>query len=349
MTTRGEAQDSNVSALESILSKMDNPEQEKKKAGNDNADDADNRDDADEGEDSELDAQEGDDDQDSTSADEDEAGDDEDNADDSDPSQEPTEDETAEDSDKKLYSVTANGQEHKVTLEELKKGWSLETDYRQKTAALAEERRKVENLVDAEQKKYQTALFDILSYVKVIDELALSQEEMDNLFQTDPAEYARLTRMKSKREEAIKRLQSEAQKTNEESKAKSEKQIQDFRRQEQKLLVERNPEFRDVKHLQKTGLEVGDYLHKNGYTAEEVQTLEDHRAFTIALKAMRYDKLMANKEQKKTPAKVKVRPTSKDGAPATDKREQNTLKSAMRDLKKTGSREARIKALEHFV
>ena len=54
------------------------------------------------------------------------------------------EDETPLDSNQELYKLTINGQETEVTLDELKKGYSRQSDYTRKTEKLSQDRKSVE-------------------------------------------------------------------------------------------------------------------------------------------------------------------------------------------------------------
>jgi hypothetical protein len=84
------------------------------------------------------------------------------------------------------------------------------------------------------------------------------------------------------------------------------------------------PEIRDTTQRQALMRELGTFLGESGFTPQEVGGLTDHRAYLIALDAMRYRKLM--KGQKDTAAKKVVtaskvqRPgAAPDGEPASSR------------------------------
>jgi hypothetical protein len=56
------------------------------------------------------------------------------------------EEEAPSESNEELYTITVNGQEVEVTLDELRKGYSRQQDYTQKTEKLSQDRRTVEQL-----------------------------------------------------------------------------------------------------------------------------------------------------------------------------------------------------------
>ena len=55
------------------------------------------------------------------------------------------EDETPSDTNQELYKLTVNGEETEVTLEELKKGYSRQSDYTRKTEKLSQDRKVLKN------------------------------------------------------------------------------------------------------------------------------------------------------------------------------------------------------------
>jgi hypothetical protein len=107
------------------------------------------------------------------------------------------------------------------------------------------------------------------------------------------------------------------------------------------------PEIRDAMQRQALMRELGTFLGESGFSPQEVGGLTDHRAYLIALDAMRYRKLM--KGQKETAAK-KVVSASKvqrpgpalDGEPASSRLTQ--LKRAARTTGKLDDRAAYVLA-----
>ena len=107
------------------------------------------------------------------------------------------------------------------------------------------------------------------------------------------------------------------------------------------------PEIRDATQRQALMRELGTFLGESGFSPEEIGGLSDHRAYLIALDAMRYRKLM--KSQKDTAAKkiVAAPKVQKPGA-ATDgdvaDARLNRLKKAARTSGKLDDRAAYVLA-----
>jgi hypothetical protein len=107
------------------------------------------------------------------------------------------------------------------------------------------------------------------------------------------------------------------------------------------------PEIRDATQRQALMRELGTFLGESGFTPQEVGGLTDHRAYLIALDAMRYRKLMRG--QKDTAAKRVVtaskvqRPgAARDGEPAGGR--LTALKRAARTSGKLDDRAAYVLA-----
>jgi hypothetical protein len=107
------------------------------------------------------------------------------------------------------------------------------------------------------------------------------------------------------------------------------------------------PEIRDATQRQALMRELGTFLGESGFTPQEVGGLTDHRAYLIALDAMRYRKLM--KGQRETAAKKVVvaskvqRPgVATDGEPASSR--LTALKRTARTSGKLDDRAAYVLA-----
>jgi hypothetical protein len=107
------------------------------------------------------------------------------------------------------------------------------------------------------------------------------------------------------------------------------------------------PAIRDATQRQALMRELGTFLGESGFTPQEVGGLTDHRAYLIALDAMRYRKLM--KGQRETAAKKVVvaskvqRPgVATDGEPASSR--LTALKRTARTSGKLDDRAAYVLA-----
>jgi hypothetical protein len=97
------------------------------------------------------------------------------------------------------------------------------------------------------------------------------------------------------------------------------------------------PEVRDATQRQALMRELGTFLGESGFSKEEVGGLADHRAYLIALDAMRYRKLM--KSQKDTAAKrVAAAPKVQRPGAAPDGETDNSRLTALKRAARTSGK-----------
>ena len=160
--------------------------------------------------------------------------------------------ETTTSQDEALYDVKVNGKNHKVTLDELMKGYSKDSDYRQKSARLSEDRKSVEeerlkirdqmNVANQEREKYVQRLNELS---KTLKEPEIDEAELNRLFEEDPADYVRkqaeINKLRDEKTQIKINLEEEKRKNNEVYQQK----LQSVLEKEQQLLVDKNPIFGD--------------------------------------------------------------------------------------------------------
>ena len=124
----------------------------------------------------------------------------------------PTELETPE-----LHRVKVSGQELEVSLDELKAGYSRDSDYRQKTHTLGMEKRDLETQKNSLRQTYDTRLNelnDLISTANQFVEQKQGGQDLAKLYQEDPTEAARLDfqlRQEKQHIESLKNSAREAQ------------------------------------------------------------------------------------------------------------------------------------------
>ena len=128
------------------------------------------------------------------------------------------EDEQTSDSNQELYKVVVDGQELEVTLDELMKGYSRQSDYTRKTEKLSQERKILEDRNAQAQRLNEEAKIKRDEYaanIKLLEEQFLANEskvDMDKLYAEDPAEYVREEARQRKRKEMLQQTRDEKKK-----------------------------------------------------------------------------------------------------------------------------------------
>lgn len=246
----------------------------------------------------------------------------------------PEEAETADTKeDEPRYKVKVDGEELEVTLDELQKGYMLESNYRNKTTALNKEREAIESKAAEVDQQLSEARSLIESEIE-----SLESAEMLELKEHDPEAYIK---KQEKIQEKVKKFEALQQKRQDEHKARQEK----FLKKERELLFDAFPEWKnDQAKMAQESNELMKVMETMGYSKEEVANMTDHRMFVLAQKVQQFNKIQnANIESKKVKAKPK---NAKPGQPRDKADRQNdAIKAKWDRLKQTGSRNAAMDIL----
>jgi len=193
--------------------------------------------------------------------------------------------------------VKVDGVEKEVTLEELKNGYSRQSDYTQKTQELALQKQQVE----AQQREYQTYLQSIPMLAQVAQQNItnasnqLYSPELLELAKTDPAEYvAQKAQIEMTIAENIKYYQQMDQQYTQ--------HLQQTQQQQNLALNEVVQRSNELLAKEIDGWTEGkiqpllkEYGAKVGFTENELANVYDYRHIEILNKARLYDQLIENK------------------------------------------------------
>ena len=244
-------------------------------------------------------------------------------------------------SQEELYDVTINGNNQKVTLDELLKGYSRESDYTKKTQDLGNQRRELDTQQESlktEQDAVKQARDDYAEKLKVLNESLNADQNIDwvKLAQDDPQTYA-VQKAEYDRQQELKTLaQQEQQRIQQEQRTEQEKIYKNYIAKERELLKEKLPIYKDETKGKQFNNNLVNFAKEIGYTDQEISMLVDHRSVIMLADAYRYNQLkktkLANKKVNKAPKVV--------SSNATNVREDSDNTKRMKDsvskLKKTG-------------
>ena len=274
-------------------------------------------------------------------------------------SEEEESDEVAD--EERLYEVTVDGERSEVSLDELRKGYSRQSDYTRKTQELAEQRRKVEALAEqAQQEMYQTQQFR-QQYIDAATAVVQQQygrindlknkTDWERLKVEDREEYliksqelTQLERQMKDEQDRIYSAQEEAQYENHQVMARA---AQEERRKMEAIIPEwKNPEFR-----KSVGKEIVDFAMTQGFTEDEMRNLIDHRSLLLLMQAKAFQEMRQAQEKAKTKKVVKKPKMVKSGSGAKTSKETAKSKriAQMKRLKETGSPDDAVSLFEDFV
>jgi len=203
-----------------------------------------------------------------------------------------------------LHRVKVSGQELEVTLDELKAGYSRDSDYRQKTHSLGLEKRDLEAQKTSLRQSYDTRLSELNDLIATADATVRQQqgsEDLHKLYDEDPTAAARLDyqlRQQNRQLEEVRSKAREAQQT----------QYNEFLDTQRELAATKIPEFADPNKADTFKVNMRNSLRNYGFNDQEIGQLADHRFLMVAKDAMSYQNLKDKKPivQKKVANAPKV-------------------------------------------
>ena len=248
-----------------------------------------------------------------------------------------------------VYTVRVNGEDVEVTLDELTKGYSRQSDYQRKTQEVAEQRKTVERQNQDAQAQFQKTQQMEQQYAQLLPQLA-QQLQADNqpepdwnsAYEADPIEATKLERQyrvqKEERAKKLQAIQSEQQRLMHESQQGQQARYQQHLAEQAQLLPDLIPAWKDeavkateVEAMRKWAVESG------RVSPDQINQISDAGHVRLLHDAWRFSLGQAKVEAKRKPATSKkgrtIRPGSKAGAPA----QSTAVKNAAGKLQQTGS------------
>jgi hypothetical protein len=182
------------------------------------------------------------------------------------------------------FTVKVAGQELKVTLDELKKGYSRDADYRRKTEELSFEKKQFMSEADQQRQDYSKRLSElnqILAFTQQQLNSEINNVDLNKLYEEDPVEATKVERQirlkKEKMMEAANKLQQEQQ-----------RQLSSYVQEQQKILAEKMPEFNDAQKASTAKNNLRNFLNSYGFKDAEIGQIYDHRIVILVNDALQY-------------------------------------------------------------
>ena len=198
---------------------------------------------------------------------------------------------TQEKQENSTYKVKVAGQELDVTLDELKNGYSRDSDYRLKTEKLSHERKNFQTESE-KQRQDLSKKFDEVNQALSFAQQQLNQEissaDLTKLYEEDPTEAARIEHRLRRKQEV---LNDSIQKTEAARKQEKQKHIME----QHYLLKSKMPELSDPSKLASLSRDLNTNLKSYGFTDHEINDVSDHRIILLVRDAMRYRNMQSSK------------------------------------------------------
>jgi len=252
-------------------------------------------------------------------------------------------DETTTENEQELFDITVNGKSQRVSLDELKEGYSKGSDYTKKTMELSEQRRSIDtelNAISKDKEAVKQMREDYMNKLQVVEQNIQTDDNIDwvTLAQTDPTDYAVKKAEYDRKKELQSQVQQEKQRLAKEQRKEQEEIYQRHIENERGKLLNMMPVFGDEQKAPKLMKDISEFAMKQGYTEQEVSMVVDHRAVKTLHDAMKYNQLLEKKglrDKKVKPTNRVVSSEGKNNSRSTDK--QLRVNDRMKKLQKSGN------------
>jgi len=231
-----------------------------------------------------------------------------------------------------LHRVKVQGQELEVSLDELKAGYSRDSDYRQKTHTLGLEKKDLEAEKGGLRQTYDTRLSELNDMIATADGFIRQQQgskDLQRLYDEDPTSAAKLDYQLREQQRQIDGMKSKANEA-------YQKQYGEYLDAQRQLAAAKIPEYSDPDKADQFRTNMRTSLRSYGFNDGEIGSLADHRFLMVIRDAMSYKSVkdkrpIAQKKVANAPKVVKAG-VAKSGTGSG--REQ--IRNKISKLKKTG-------------
>jgi len=244
-----------------------------------------------------------------------------------------------------MVTVTIDGKAETVPLEEALKGYQRHSDYSRKTAALANDRRKLDEqqtAVSSERQTYATMLVALKNQLEATQEQEPNWEEV---YRSDPVGYARRRDEWRDKQDKIAAANFELQRVGQLQQQEHQQNVVKMVSEGRARMLDMMPEWRDQKVWESDRQKVVTYAQSVGYSPEEIAQAYDPRAVVAMHKARLWDELQAKKPVPVT----RKGPTVVAAGAAQAVGDRPKLNAAQQRLAKSGSLDDAAKVFEQLI
>ena len=236
--------------------------------------------------------------------------------------------------EKDLHTVTVDGEEIQVNLDELKRGYSGQKYVQKGMQQAAEAKKEAEHVYGALMQERQQ-LAQLLQQAQNGD-LVPPKPPSDDLWESDPLEYLGQKKDYDAKVAEYQQKMGQVQQQLQQQSAAEQRAQAVYAQQEAQKLVEKLPELKDSQKAAKfqENLLAGAQKYFN-YTPEQVGMIRNHQDFVTLHHAIKYAELMEGKPQAEKKVR-KAKPAIKPGAKKTASKSK-VQRERMAKLRKSGN------------
>lgn len=255
-------------------------------------------------------------------------------------------DQTSGQEEAQTYAIKVHGEERQVTLNELREGFQLKSDYTRSKQDLANERQQLgleAQQVSQQRDQYGNLLSDVGQRLQA---MIPPEPDWASLAATDPIAHTRQRAAWDQLQGQVKQVETEQKRIAQEQQQDFGTRMQAYLAQQQASMLDRRPELKDREKATSFFTAINNYAaNEYGFTQAEMSGVMDHRVFLMAEKAMKWDQAQAAAGSKANP-RAHV-PTLKPGPrQKTETKTSANLRKARNRLSRSGSTKDAAAAIE---
>lgn len=239
------------------------------------------------------------------------------------------------------FEVTVDGDPTKVNMREALNGYIRQETFHRRLNELNEYKSTLGTAANQLLEDRKKAITMIEDLQKITDALIPKEPDWDAEYARDPAAARRLQKQYDEVKKLKDGLAAERSKITKEQQEEDEAAMLEYRRAENLSLLQSFPHWggKDGEVRMRADLTaMKQTLLNERFTEEEIKTIYDSRMVKIAMKAARYDRLMAGKI--KPVRKGNHKPLNSGAGPSSKRTAPKGDRQAITELRKTGSVEA---------
>lgn len=240
------------------------------------------------------------------------------------------------DAQPQTFTVKIDGKEVEVSLDELKNGYQRQSDYTKKTMEASDQRKTAEAAIQQAQQERQQYAGELQRMAVQLEGVLEQQSQIDwnALIESDPVEYLKQQQLFQQRQALYQQNTQERQKLAQQFQTEQAQAHQSYLAKQQEDLLAKLPDWKDDAKAAAEKTAISKFLQEQGFEAEDISSIADHRHVLLARKAMLYDQIMAN--AKLQAKKVQEAPQRVVKPGVAESRHIDGRSAASKQLHKTG-------------
>lgn len=197
--------------------------------------------------------------------------------------------------EQQTFTVKIDGKEVQVPLSELLNGYQRQSDYTKKTMEAADQRRTAEAAIQQVQQERLEQNSKLERMAVQLEGVLEQQSQIDwpALLESDPMEYLKQQQLFQQRQALYQQNMQERQKLAQQFQNEQAQAQQSYLAKQQEDLLAKLPDWKDDAKAAAEKAAISKFLQEQGFEADDISSIADHRHVIVARKAMLYDQLMA--------------------------------------------------------